>query len=341
MNSQPATSGSASCQTHLSTTNSQQRLRATNSYAAQPTKQSAALSTTVLSNPNTLATALRTFFPLDQLQDHHPLPRSWKGLASRWIALVYCFLSLIFLSIALYKHICLGNTFRNPVHNIPGIAFCRISPVFKFSTLTVTSTLEFLSAEQRLSRPYPGLKMFDPYLLPGARSTNDRAITACLWTTDAEDNFPAIVAWASGWKGAQHVDCSSTSQRNRSHLPRYGYNPGPALGAASATHLTSPKSANATFFVRSFLASRAHHERTISFPRCVPQSCTPLRGFSYGHAIPCEPFECSTVKFLRSLGFAPPNSETRASHQRNEHLRVFHPSVNPRRPSSSLPIMVQ
>ncbi|KAJ7647232.1 hypothetical protein FB45DRAFT_821925 [Roridomyces roridus] len=176
MNAQPSTStisGSASCQTHLSTTNSQQRLRATTSYTVVA-KESTVSSTAVLSSPNSLTTALRALLPLDHHQDHH---RSWKGLAFKWLALVYCFLSLIFLSTALYKHICL------PVHDVPA------SP-----------PLQFLSAEQRLSR-IPGLRMLDPYLLPGSRPKDNTAITACLWTTDSEDSLLSLAPWASNWQG--------------------------------------------------------------------------------------------------------------------------------------------
>ncbi|KAJ7096220.1 hypothetical protein C8R44DRAFT_644179 [Mycena epipterygia] len=79
--------------------------------------------------------------------------------------------------------------------------------------MPVPSTFAFLSPEQRLSRIslYPGgSPVFDPYLLLAA-PTNDNAITACLWTTDDEDSFRALVFWVSQWTGPTSLVMTTTT----------------------------------------------------------------------------------------------------------------------------------
>ncbi|KAJ6499200.1 hypothetical protein C8R45DRAFT_107750 [Mycena sanguinolenta] len=183
-------SGSGSVQSHLSTANSQQRLRATNAYATlnkEFSKDSSSFDSSpispTLSNPATLAHALRVLFPSPeasvQFPDHSS--RSWKGLAFKWMGLVYCFLSIIFTSTSLYTHLYLGNPVGASISKELGPAF--------------------LTVEQRVSRlsPYLG-GSFEPHvLLP--RSPAD-GITACLWSKDdGQDNFDSLISWAFQWTG--------------------------------------------------------------------------------------------------------------------------------------------
>ncbi|KAJ7770126.1 hypothetical protein DFH07DRAFT_953966 [Mycena maculata] len=201
-------SGSGSFQSHLSTTNSQQRLRATNSYAV-PTKECTISSTSpVLSNPSSLTAALRALSPFPdmqismQFQEHHSSSRSWNGLAFKWMAFVYCFLSFIFTTTALYKYLYLANTFHRPVKNE-----------------LVSSPLGFLSTEQRLGRisPYLGRSQLDPYLLLGSPPADDM-ITACLWTTDGEDSLHSVVSWATRWTGPISLVMTTTQEpRSMAH----------------------------------------------------------------------------------------------------------------------------
>ncbi|KAJ7783283.1 hypothetical protein B0H16DRAFT_1710078 [Mycena metata] len=184
-----STSGSGSFQSHLSTTNSQQRLRATGG-SAPSTKESSSLTSPVISSPNNLTNTLRAFLfpeiPISiHFQDHHASSRSWKYLALKWMALVYCFLSVIFTSTALYKYLYLRTAARMRNEIVP-------------------SSFEFLSAEQRLSRisSYLGgdSQMFEPYIILPA--SPPAGITACLWTNDDGDaGFRLLVSWASQWPG--------------------------------------------------------------------------------------------------------------------------------------------
>ncbi|KAJ7703095.1 hypothetical protein B0H17DRAFT_86770 [Mycena rosella] len=202
-------SGSGSFQSHLSTTNSQQRLRATNTYAAL-TKESASSTSPVLLNPTTsFNTALRALLPfLDlpasiQIQDHHPPSRSWKALAFKWMVLVYCILSFTFTSTVLGRYLYRNDTFHIPAGG--GL---------------VPSTWEYTSSEQRFSRLSPrlgGSRAFDPYLLLAAPRT-DVGITACVWTTDDEDSLPSLVSWVAQWAGPTSlVMATKTLPRSAAH----------------------------------------------------------------------------------------------------------------------------
>ncbi|KAF7361807.1 hypothetical protein MVEN_00524900 [Mycena venus] len=110
-------------------------------------------------------------------------------MAFKWMALVYCFLSLIFTSTSLYKYLYLDDAVR-----------------VSAGKEIVASATAFLSAEQRLSRLSPylphlgGSREFEPYvLLPPSPSDG---ITACLWSTDDGDaSLHSLVSWASQWTG--------------------------------------------------------------------------------------------------------------------------------------------
>ncbi|KAJ7497396.1 hypothetical protein FB451DRAFT_1120874 [Mycena latifolia] len=200
-------SGSGSFQSHLSTTNSQQRLRATNAYAAS-TKESSSSTSPVLLNPTTnLSTAFRALFPFSEIQssiqipDHHPSVRSWKALAFKWMILVYCFLSLVFTSTILCKYLYRTDTFRMPVAS------------------QLASTWEFMSPEQRFSRISSHLgasRAFEPYLLLAAPHAEDFGITACLWTTDDEDSLQSLVPWVTQWSAGPTSLVITTQTQPRS-----------------------------------------------------------------------------------------------------------------------------
>ncbi|KAJ7346728.1 hypothetical protein DFH08DRAFT_199873 [Mycena albidolilacea] len=101
------------------------------------------------------------------------------------MALVYCFLSIIFMSTSLYRYLYLVHAVRMPPGN------------------ELASPTEFLATEQRLLRlsPYLGSsREFEPHiLLPTSLADG---ITACLWSTDDGDtSFQALVSWASKWTG--------------------------------------------------------------------------------------------------------------------------------------------
>ncbi|KAJ7188131.1 hypothetical protein C8R46DRAFT_1341006 [Mycena filopes] len=179
-------SGSGSFQSHLSTTNSQQRLRATGGYVPS-NKESSSPTSPVISSQNNLTNTLRVFlFPEIAISSHHTSPRSWKCLALKWMALVYLFISVTFTSTSMwYKYLHFRNAVR--LRN-------EIGP----------SPFEFLSAEQRFSRIASylgdGSQMFEPYFL--IPSTPPAGITACLWMADDGDaSLRLLVSWASRWPG--------------------------------------------------------------------------------------------------------------------------------------------
>jgi hypothetical protein len=103
-------SSTGSFQGHLSTANSQQRLRAINSYGFPSSLPIRAFDPElndahVLSQNSILVSFVHAFFP--------PVPsnlvsfrvRPWPTLALKWAACVYFCLCMVFLSVAIYKHI--------------------------------------------------------------------------------------------------------------------------------------------------------------------------------------------------------------------------------------------
>ncbi|KAF8210379.1 hypothetical protein K438DRAFT_1809577 [Mycena galopus ATCC 62051] len=192
-------SGSGSVQSHLSTANSQQRLRATNAYAVlnKESKEASSFSSSptspALSHPINLTNALRRvlFSSPDIVQFPDYSSRSWKGLAFKWMALVYCFLSIVFTSTSLYGYLYL----RNAVHVFP-------------SNESDVSSAQILTVEQRLSRlspyfPYLGgshQSTFEPYIFLPTSPTD--GITACIWSKDDGDpTVRSLVSWTAQWTG--------------------------------------------------------------------------------------------------------------------------------------------
>ncbi|KAK7005602.1 hypothetical protein R3P38DRAFT_3038506 [Favolaschia claudopus] len=196
-------SGSGSVQSHLSTANSQQRLRAPNNPST-PTKSPSSLTPPPLPHSNSLTHALRLFFTspdsqiLVQFIDH-PLPnvtRSWKGLTFKWITLMYCFLSFAFTSACIFQYFYVGY----PAANLVATAHLPISAPGPQSS--------------RLS-PYilslGGLPQFEPYVLHPSSPVD--GITACLWSTDNDDlNFNDLASWASRWPGPISLVLVTASQ---------------------------------------------------------------------------------------------------------------------------------
>lgn len=324
-------SGSGSVQSHLSTTNSQQRLRAqaTNAYAALNKESPSSDSSPTIPN------ALRVLFPSPetsvQSPDRHS-SRSWKGLAFKWMALVYCFLSIIFMSTSLYRYLYLVHAVRMPPGNELGgpiSTFAAPRPVFLFDPAPVASPTEFLATEQRLLRlsPYLGSsREFEPHiLLPTSLADG---ITACLWSTDDGDtSFQALVSWASKWTGKQQVygvlvDCPS--HEARPNISSDGNGDPPAFDSASAAATTTSNSSGSSILVRSLVTPLSRREQpALSF--CLSKPSASFREFPHRYAIPCKSFKCLASKSLQRPVTRPPSSQKATVDYKHRYIRIFYP----------------
>ncbi|KAJ7287428.1 hypothetical protein C8J57DRAFT_1495873 [Mycena rebaudengoi] len=170
MNSTISGSGS---QSHLSTT--QHRLRATNANA-----KTIYFDEPLVSDHTTkFTTAWRLLFPVQDA-------RACKTLGLKWAALVYCCLSFVFMSAALYNFARLGDTFQ--IHALPEFAM---------------SALDFLSSDQHA---------LEPYILSPASPAAHGAITACIWSTDSDENLDSLLPWAAHWPGPISILVTTTTR---------------------------------------------------------------------------------------------------------------------------------
>ena len=104
-------SGSGSFQSHLSTTNSQQRLRATCSYVSPPKDPLSYPKDhpyTLSQSTRTITSFIHALLPSQvarPIDDRSLSLRSWPTVWLKCAALVYCCLSLVFMSRVVYKRI--------------------------------------------------------------------------------------------------------------------------------------------------------------------------------------------------------------------------------------------
>ncbi|KAM6502190.1 hypothetical protein JOM56_002167 [Amanita muscaria] len=177
-----------SIQSHLSTTNSQQRLRtAPASIVANADKPPDELEeqfTTVSTNLANKISAQIGFGITPALPgtgyDRHSFARVWSTLFIKWIAAVYCLLSCIVLTADCYKYLCISLD-NDVVHQ--------------------SSYMNGLSLPLRFSRISASKNALDlePYLL-GQPVMDQNELTACLWVKDFED-LNQLSAWTRSWPG--------------------------------------------------------------------------------------------------------------------------------------------
>lgn len=120
-------SGSGSFQSHLSTTNSQQRFRAAPSYAVSIKEPSphipdpSSIPAHVAVPPSRLSSIMNiSFLPLNPTEHHTPRLHLWKNDLLKWAALVYCCLSVMFMSISIFKSIRQGEHLDHVVVDLQG-----------------------------------------------------------------------------------------------------------------------------------------------------------------------------------------------------------------------------
>ncbi|KAJ7072236.1 hypothetical protein C8F01DRAFT_235602 [Mycena amicta] len=154
------------------TTNLQQRLRAsaaTTSYTAVATATSPSPPPIPSGNPNSnLSSALR------------------------WMALGYCFCSVVFSTATLY-------------------AFLSVQQQSPPSQLSI-SPLESLSSSQRWTglATYLGTAI-EPFLLSPVSIHSPDSLTACMWITDDEDDIHSFISLAGNWTGPISLVMTTTS----------------------------------------------------------------------------------------------------------------------------------
>jgi hypothetical protein len=200
-------SGSGSFQSHLSTGKSHQRLRAgTHSSPGEEGPLPCNLSSNMSNNANTQSPPSNRvttgWLPADVGPDIHasqlllPWPQSWF----QWLFLVYCCLSVIFLTTAMFEH----RERFNPDDSLGEFIYpnkfvlrlkCTLTP-----DISILSPLAALSNQQRLSivsAIHPKPRDFEPFVLRG--NVPSHGLTACLWSPESDLNAFAI--WAPLWTG--------------------------------------------------------------------------------------------------------------------------------------------
>ncbi|KAF7315575.1 hypothetical protein MIND_00072800 [Mycena indigotica] len=184
-------------QSHLSTTNSQTRLRATTSSATVILPRSSP-GAPIVPSPNRFTILLRF---LCQLEDHGK--SSWRLLAIKWMVLVYCFASLLFSTTTLY-------------------AFYVLNREQASQLSTPMSPIEALSRSQRsarLARHLGNGDVIEPFLLNSPTTLN---MAACMWIS--EDDLNPFINWSRNWSGAISLvvttKCEPESEHHRRLLAR-------------------------------------------------------------------------------------------------------------------------
>lgn len=202
---------SGSIQSHLSTSNSQKRLRVTlTSAPATPQRQDEAQGSTHPVATRTsfinrillrLGTSSVPGLP-GAAHDRQTYPRTWSILFLKWIATVYCLLSCLVLTIDCYKYLCisLGKCIlfiwwivrRGDENPVPA----------NDDVLRPAGYLNDLSLQHRLSRitTSQNVLSFEPYLL-GYQMSNQAATSAGLWIED-KDDLDLLPAWTQVWPGS-------------------------------------------------------------------------------------------------------------------------------------------
>ena len=199
---------SCSIQSHMSTANSQQRLRTTPAGSTMVSEKRDRLLDEVQPVVTVAADPINKILLKMGLLTTPILPgahynrqtsaRAWSTLLVKWIAAVYCLLSCAVMTIDCYKYL--------------SVSLGKCTSLFGMFNVTRTSTasdsvpehatdINNLSLRHRLLRVTSSHNVLDmePYLL-GQSVANEDDITACLWVTDVEDLKP-LVAWSRTWPG--------------------------------------------------------------------------------------------------------------------------------------------
>ncbi|KAF7321621.1 hypothetical protein MKEN_00683200 [Mycena kentingensis (nom. inval.)] len=191
----------SSVQSHLSSANSQQRLRASAppSYTAQPSPSDSPHS---VPQPARAIRVLRTILQLETSPDI-----SWRSLAIKWMLGVYCVASLVFSTTTLY-------TFMN--------VYRKVDAPSSVAHLASLSPLDDLSATQRLSRLTiysSATGVVEPYVLTPLSLVAPKQLSACLWMTDSEEDMHDFMKWAQSWNGPISVlVVTKTTRESSEHI---------------------------------------------------------------------------------------------------------------------------
>ncbi|KAH9929305.1 hypothetical protein B0H21DRAFT_762059 [Amylocystis lapponica] len=176
--------GSASIQNRLSAPSSQPRLR-TPSHVPDTKSTSLRVLHGFQTDDVSWTTYLSRCLSLALSKEiHSSRQRLGLNVFLWWSLLVYCVLSCVFLSVAIYSKFC--GTSAVPVSTI-------VTP-WKLSSLDSLPINHLLSKATML---YPPPVLFDPFVLKA--SVDPTAVTACLWSTDKD--IDSILAWATRWSG--------------------------------------------------------------------------------------------------------------------------------------------
>ena len=209
--------GSASFQSHLSSLNTQQRLRPAAHHGAHALGDAATkdlwLGPADALQPRSCALVLATFvrehLSLAALGSEVPAARHHTfSRSARWLFYVYCFVSAVFFSTV----VC-GRGFssgdargggepsgRPPSISIPRVPFPADGPR--------TSELDALPVDTRLAKLFAlhlPPKAFEPAVL--CPSVDPASVAAVLWTHDDDAEMDALAAWAEAWQGTSPRWC--------------------------------------------------------------------------------------------------------------------------------------
>lgn len=197
-------------QSHLSTTNSQQRLRPTVAYLPSVKRPSTASTNEPLRARDLPFTTLlrQTLFPAPTLPlstgNRRSQTRPWSAVCLRWAALIYCFLSVVVFSVEIYNtshrrhNVKLKGLKENrEINTIESIMMARSN----------TSLFDNVSIKQRLSRLFshwPPPDAFDAFLVRSDYPADAMVVTACIWTTEL-DELDLLFSWAASWRGMKRT----------------------------------------------------------------------------------------------------------------------------------------
>lgn len=190
-------------QSHLSSTNSQRRLRPT---AVYPVKRSNVLMNEARDQPFT-SFLRHALFPTQGLphstSNRRSQTRPWSKILLRWAVLIYCFLSVIVFTVEIYntshrrsQSVKLNRPKANRESN-------AIESIMK--TRSNASLFDNFSTTLRLSRifsQWPPPDGLDAFLVQSNYPTDTMAVTACIWTTEL-DELDLLFSWAASWHGME------------------------------------------------------------------------------------------------------------------------------------------
>lgn len=108
-----------------------------------------------------------------------------------WLGIVYCFISVLFLSVIVFYRLQQSANIALPT-----------SPQLFRSYLSDRTNQELIS--MACSGIYPPPRAFDPFILRRQLVTQGEDAyntTACLWLHDGELDFDSLISWSSIWSG--------------------------------------------------------------------------------------------------------------------------------------------